>query len=612
MDQKTALEVLKTGENVFLTGEAGSGKTHVTKQYIEFLNDNNIKYEVTSTTGITAIPLGGHTIHKFLGVGRISTMSEESYNKYLEYKNINIQNDPYHPFIDSDSQTYAMENGQQYQTENSLTESYFNYIKKYGTNTLIKELDVLIIDEISMMQGTMFVMIDYIFRHVRGGGSRKNDIDNPKYKPFGGCKVVFVGDFMQLPPIKRGNIPQTFAYQTDAWKSLDLKTCYLTEQHRQNRNSEFYQILNRVRHSQVTKEDLDKLNARSALHANTNTLRLYSTNLNTDSYNEERLAQINSESKQYVAAKEGDTFVTNDIVKNMLCPEVLNLKVGARVMAIVNDYHNMYQNGSLGEVVEISETNEGGSAKVKVKFDNGNLCEISPCDFKRAGWILHNFNDSDSAKSKMKDINGAVNKSLRDSFMSMREEKFLELEGGRQIYNEVRELGRTEFFGRMIFSDKDQYKGYSKALNITMNNFELKRPYLKTYEAGKYVVHEWHNAIGVVRQLPLKLAYAVTIHKSQGQTFDSAVIDFSRMFSQGMGYVALTRLKSLDGLFLERGTMLNINALRVNQNAQNYDKQLIGMSKQTEDELTLNKFKPRLMPNGTQGELFGDSEFTNT
>ena len=170
MKQQEALDILKLGNNAFITGMAGSGKTHLLNQYIDYLQQHKVGVAITASTGIAATHLGGQTIHSWSGLG-----IKDSLNKH----DIEV-----------------------------LSEK--SYLRKRYANT-----DVLIIDEISMLHHFRLDLVDKIAREMKG-------VD----MPFGGMQVILCGDFFQLPPVSRGEEPESrFAYDSLVWEDLNLKVC---------------------------------------------------------------------------------------------------------------------------------------------------------------------------------------------------------------------------------------------------------------------------------------------------------------------------------------------------------------------------------------------------
>ena len=195
MTQSDALEILKMGGNVFLTGSAGSGKSYVLNQYIDYLKKHRVSVAVTASTGIASTHIGGVTIHSFSGLGVRDTLTD-------------------------------------YDIESLLEKEYLH--KK------IQKTKVLIIDEISMLSANQLQMIEWIIRSFKGN-----------HKVFGGMQVIFCGDFFQLPPISRGDIANSlFAYQSEVWDSLNINVCYLSENHR-HKDKEYLDILNKIRSNEV-------------------------------------------------------------------------------------------------------------------------------------------------------------------------------------------------------------------------------------------------------------------------------------------------------------------------------------------------------------------------
>lgn len=183
MDQQLALSILKSGRNVFLTGQAGSGKTFVINKYIQRLRSCGVQVAITASTGIAATHIGGVTIHSRSGIGIKDVLSD--YDMELIQQNERLHKN-------------------------------------------ITKAKVLIIDEVSMLSANTIDSVDRVVQMLRRDG-----------RPFGGLQVIFVGDFFQLPPVMALNpdgseSSKRFAFASKAWKDLDLVMCYLHTQHRQS------------------------------------------------------------------------------------------------------------------------------------------------------------------------------------------------------------------------------------------------------------------------------------------------------------------------------------------------------------------------------------------
>ncbi len=407
MDQKLALEILLSGESALLTGPAGSGKTYVLNQFIRLAKHEGKHVSVTATTGLAATHLGGTTIHAWSGIG-------------------------IHDYI---------------------TEKFVDHLSK-GRREIIEKTDILIIDEISMLHDYRLDMVDMICRLVRS----KPDV------PFGGIQVVMSGDFFQLPPINRRDSAKEggFVVYSRGWQELDPTILYLSEQHRQE-DEQLLEILNSLRGSDLRRRHAEQLLARVGLDADTDNLtELHTVNIDVDRINAGRLAALEGDTVVYEATTTGSANYVETLGRSVLAPEVLELKLGALVMAVRNDTSRRYANGSIGQVVAF----EPGTDYPVVQFRNGREVTLLPETWE-----------------------------LRD--------------------------------------------GDKKRASIS--------------------------------QVPLRLAWAITVHKSQGMTLDAARIDLRKAFVEGMGYVALSRVKSLDSLYL---VGINQMALKVSEDASHIDEAL--------------------------------------
>ena len=408
MKQALALEIMLSGENVFLTGAAGSGKTFTLNQFIKLAKNSGKKVSVTATTGLAATHLGGNTIHAWSGIGIYDYLSRKFFEKFPKTR-----------------------------------------------AEIIKNTDILVIDEISMLHDFRLDMVEEICRTIR-----QND------KPFGGIQVILCGDFFQLPPINRtGGRTGGFAIYSNAWKLAEFTICYLEENHRQ-KNDELSEILNALRADDLRRKHAQSLLDRIDIEPNfesddfsKNLTELHTTNIDVDKINEQKLAELEGEEFHFVQTTTGAKNYVETLQKSVLAPELLRLKKGALVMAVKNAQNRQYVNGSIGEVIDFERLTDYPI----VQFRNGKIITMAPETWE-----------------------------MRDG--------------------------------------------------------EKKR--------------------ASIMQIPLRLAYAITVHKSQGMTLDAARIDLRKAFSEGMGYVALSRVRSLDKLYL---LGINRTALMVSEEAQKID-----------------------------------------
>lgn len=301
MTQKEALAILKTGANVFLTGEPGSGKTHTIEAFVRYLRECNVVPAVTASTGIAATHISGMTIHAWSGIGIRRELSRYDLDALMQKENL----------------------------------------RKRLTNT-----KVLIIDEISMLSADLLDMVDVVLRSARG-----------REEPFGGVQVVFVGDFFQLPPISRER-SVLFAFRARSWLSANPVVCYLSEQHRQDDDT-FLSLLSAVRKNIVSSTEHTLLKARiqsTETHTDVEIPRLFAHNMDVDRINTEALSKLNTEKKTYTMRHTGNRTLAEALARGCLSPGVLELAVGARVMCTKNDPTGLFVNGTLGIVTSFSRT----------------------------------------------------------------------------------------------------------------------------------------------------------------------------------------------------------------------------------------------------------------
>lgn len=314
MTQDEALELLKLGENIFLTGAAGAGKTWLLNNYIRHLRAHGVSVAITASTGVAATHLNGRTIHSWSGIGVRDALTDGDMEKLLRNKRL--------------QRNYA-------------------------------RAKVLVIDEISMLHPYQLDMVDQIARRMLNAG-----------KPFGGLQVVLCGDFFQLPPVSRkeSGIGRKFAYESSAWERGEFRICYLQEQHRQG-NDPLLTILEDIRAGRAgehTKVPLRTRYKREPAGA-TRPTRLYALNTNVDAINNRQLAHLEGEEKVFLMESLGSRALVEAMKKSCLAPEQLRLKSGAEVMFVKNAVDGSFVNGTRGVVTGFDS--DGGWPIVRT-FDN--------------------------------------------------------------------------------------------------------------------------------------------------------------------------------------------------------------------------------------------------
>lgn len=336
MTQDEALNILKTGANVFLTGEPGAGKTHTINAYVDYLRAHGVEPAITASTGIAATHIGGMTIHSWSGIGIKANLDKYELDKIASSE----------------------------------------YISKR-----LRRTRVLVIDEISMLSAGTLGMVDAVCREIKQSS-----------EPFGGMQVVLVGDFFQLPPIVRreailtkenkliadtGN-QATFAYQSPAWQQARPVVCYLTEQHRQD-DTDFLSVLAGIRADNFEDKHLQHITGRriDIDDAPYNITKLFSHNADVDRINDAELGRLEEEAKYFEMSASGNNKLVDTLKKGCLSPEKLGLKIGAIVMCTKNNPKEGFVNGTLGTVISFEEF----SGYPTIKTRNGRTVTIAPMDW---------------------------------------------------------------------------------------------------------------------------------------------------------------------------------------------------------------------------------------
>jgi len=399
---KTAWEIIaNTDTHLFLTGKAGTGKTTFLRDLRNTLPKRMV---VVAPTGIAAINAQGTTIHSFFQLGFGPQIpGANNKNKRFQFRKQKIR--------------------------------------------LIRSLDLVVIDEISMVRADVLDAIDNVLRQYR-----QHD------RPFGGVQMLMIGDMQQLAPVAKEEewrllspyYDTPYFFSSKALMSTDFVTVELKHVYRQN-DPEFIELLNKVRTNTADEQTLNKLNERYipdfSPKDDEGYIRLTTHNYQADAINKQKLGALSTPAFDFEANVEGDfpemSFPTE---------KILTLKAGAQVMFVKNDssIEKNYYNGMIGEVLEMTENT------ITVRsYDNDNIIEVKAEKWENTKYILD---------EKTKDIKEEI--------------------------------------------------------------------------------------VGVFSQFPLKTAWAITVHKSQGLTFEHAIIDVQHSFAHGQTYVALSRCKTFSGLVL--------------------------------------------------------------
>lgn len=327
MTQDEALTILKTGKNVFLTGEPGSGKTHTVNRFVSWLREHGVEPAVTASTGIAATHIAGHTIHSWSGIGVRQELTKYDLNRITSNKRV------------------------------------INRVNSAHT---------LIIDEISMLSARTFALVETACRAIRGGSI-----------PFGGLQVVLVGDFFQLPPIVAreeentteenifgAGIAETqslFAFNSPLWRALKLNVCYLSEQYRQD-DKVFLEILSAIRSGTISAQHRDMLETRLTHQVADGATQFFPHNADVDRVNSAKLLKLSGEARVFDMESHGSKQIVDRLKRGCLSPETLTLKIGAKVMFTKNDIsRHRFVNGTLGTVSEFSKENGGPIVKTNTR-----------------------------------------------------------------------------------------------------------------------------------------------------------------------------------------------------------------------------------------------------
>lgn len=380
-EQAAALDLLRSGENVFLTGGAGSGKSFLIRQFMRELDSKEMP--ILASTGAAAVLLGGRTFHSFFGLGIMEGGPDATYER-----------------ASKDSRLMSR----------------------------LRKVEGVIIDEISMIPGQALMIAEALAQRAR-----------ESKLPWGGMRVITVGDFAQLPPVTQTG-QRDWCFLNSVWQASGFQTVMLSHNQRVSDNL-FLDILSDVRHGQVTERVRDFLNEHVQDHDEDDPgTRLFPRKINAEKFNEKKLNELDEAEVVIESIYKGSERHIQMLKKASPIAEKLVLKIGCQVMFLQNDPQRRWVNGTRGVVVDIS------SDEITVRKERGREVQVSKSSFG------------------IQDAEGMV--------------------------------------------------------------------------------------MAQVEQFPLTLAYATTIHKSQGATLDSLWCDLSQLWEPGQAYVALSRLRDARGLHL--------------------------------------------------------------
>lgn len=291
--------------NVFLTGMAGTGKSTLLRQ---FIGEASQKVDLTATTGIAALNLGGMTIHRYCGM-LLGPMNGQTDEDYLA----------------------------------ALRQSRYPSVKAGFAR--VRAAECVVIDEVSMMPGRQLDFVDYLFRRLR-------ECD----EPFGGVQIIASGDFLQLPPVRIGEGAYDWSFTSRAWEAAGFDSVLLRTVRRQD-ETRFVELLANFRRGSCRGEDASILQGRIPRHPRANLTRLLTHNLQVDKWNNFQLGELAGEAVMLRAVEDGPEHQLEFLKKNLLTPAVLTLKRGCRVMFTINkatmgQREPMFVNGQTGKVVE--------------------------------------------------------------------------------------------------------------------------------------------------------------------------------------------------------------------------------------------------------------------
>lgn len=471
-EQKMYFKKMVEGQNVFLTGNAGTGKSYLTRVFDEFCELNHKNFIKVAPTGVAAKNIDGCTMHRTFCMG---------------------------------------------------TEIQFTDPEK--VSKVLLSTNVVLIDEISMARIDNF---DYCMKQIEMVNNTRAEKNKKEgYKPGDKdykepIQVIFVGDFFQLPPVLKKedkdmmeriryhhDIGAGFAFSSEHWEKLGVDFCYLTEVVRQKGDNDFLEALDKIKYGDASGLNYIRMNSAKAPFEKTITLA--GKNSTVKDINTRELMALPGH--KYTSYAE----ITGDVKKSEITmEEEFDFKIGARVLMTANDsaeLGNRFENGTLGTIIDLDfDEYDGDVYGITVQFDNGTIADVGK-------------------------------KTIENTVYSIEKQKF--------------EKQKLDEEGKIVFETVEQEVPVQKV-------------------------------IGTVTQFPMKLGYAISIHKSQGQTYDKMNL-IPEIFADGQLYVALSRVTSVSGLYIDG--QLKDYMVRTNPEVLNFYEQEQSKALEKQD---FEKYEPEI------------------
>ncbi|QHS75226.1 DNA helicase PIF1 [Saccharomyces paradoxus] len=512
-EQESIIKLAENGHNIFYTGSAGTGKSILLREMIKVLKSiyGRENVAVTASTGLAACNIGGITIHSFAGIGLGKGDADKLYKKVRRSR---------------------------------------KHLRRW------ENIGALVVDEISMLDAELLDKLDFIARKIR-----KN------HQPFGGIQLIFCGDFFQLPPVSKDpNRPTKFAFESKAWKEGVRMTIMLQKVFRQRGDVKFIDMLNRMRLGNIddeTEREFKKL-SRPLPDDEIIPAELYSTRMEVERANNSRLSKLPGQVHVFNAIDGGaleDEELKERLLQNFLAPKELHLKVGAQVMMVKNLDATLV-NGSLGKVIEFMDpetyfcyealTNDPSMPPEKLETWAEN-----PSKIKAAMEREQSDGEESVVASRKSSVKEGFAKSDMDEPVSPLDSSVFDFMKRVKTDDEVvlENIKRKEQLMQAIH----QNSAGKRRLPLVRFKASDMSTRMVLVEPEDWAIEDENEKPLVSRvQLPLMLAWSLSIHKSQGQTLPKVKVDLRRVFEKGQAYVALSRAVSREGL-----QVLNFDRTRI-------------------------------------------------